>query len=107
MRPIVSCTAAVINRKDSQIGDQPVSSPVNPPDNLGGDDFGIGGGNQAAGRWADSGADQPASGDSGDFLPHDQGGAMPSQGRGPVGAARLENLGRDLDTQSSTGPLAE
>lgn len=50
-------------QKDSQIGDQPVSPPDNTPNNLGGDDFGIGGGNQASGGWADSRADQPASGD--------------------------------------------
>jgi uncharacterized protein len=49
-------------QRDSQIGEQPVIPPDNAPDNLGGDDFGIGGGNQASGGWTDSGADQSASG---------------------------------------------
>jgi len=48
--------------RDSQIGDQPVDPQNNAPDNLGSDDFGMGGGNQASGGWTASGGDQSASG---------------------------------------------
>jgi hypothetical protein len=49
-------------QRDSQIGDQPVDPQNNAPDNLGSNDFGMGGGNQDSGGWTDSGADQSASG---------------------------------------------
>lgn len=68
--------------QEVQPDETPVDQSGNGPDNLGGDDFGISGGNQDSGGWADTSGDQSASDgdqssgndDSGDFGQSDNGG---------------------------------
>jgi hypothetical protein len=68
--------------QDIPPGETPTDQSANGPDNLGGDDFGMSGGNQDSGGWTDNGGDQSAaSGDqsagndnSGDFGMSDGGG---------------------------------